>query len=438
VAEPAPAVLAPGMAAQIDHRAEEVLSHTGVPSASIAIVRDGRVVYAKAYGAARLDPWLKATPQTRYAIGSVSKEFTAAVLLMLAEDGKLSLDDPVGRYVSGLTDGDRITLRQLLDMTAGYQDFWPQDYVPPDMLKPVTAKAVEDRWAKIGLDYPAGSDWQYSNTAYLIAGQAAEKASGQPLWSLIDARILKPLGLRAANVDLAALKAPDARGYTRFALGPVRPAVKEGRGWLYAMGWLALTPSDLARWDISVMDRSLMKAASYDQMEADTPLSDGLFIKTDHDHRMFEHDGEVSGFLAENRIYPDQRSAIVVLTNADFGGADGTIADRIADLLFPAAPADTTSAARAMFDDLRAGRIDLGKLTANARAYFTPQAIHDFAAGLGPLGEPSGFTRTSNRLRGGMTSENYLVTYRNGTRLKIVRRAMPDGRVEQFMVSKVD
>ena len=144
----------------------------------------------------------------------------------------------------------------------------------------------------------------------------------------------------------------------------------------------------------------------------------------------------MSGYLANNRVYPDDRAAIVVLTNGDFGSAQTAIADRIANIVFP--DASDTAAARAIFDELRAGRIDRSKFTENGSAYFTEQAAADFASSLGALGEPESFVRNSKALRGGMTSEAYTVTYPDGRRLRIVMRALPDGRVEQFMVSRID
>jgi D-alanyl-D-alanine carboxypeptidase len=117
--------------AKIDAIAREVLSSTGVPSASIAIVQDAKITYVQAYGPARMDPPTPARPEMRYGIGSISKQFTAAAVLLLAEQGKLSLDDPVSRFVPNLTRGDEVTIRQILSHTSGYQDFWPQDYVPP-------------------------------------------------------------------------------------------------------------------------------------------------------------------------------------------------------------------------------------------------------------------------------------------------------------------
>ena len=134
----------------------------------------------------------------RYSIGSISKQFTAAALLMLQEQGKLSLDDKVGKYIPDLTRANEVTIRQLLSHTSGYQDYWPQDYVMPGMLKPVTAQQIMDTWAKKPLDFDPGTKWQYSNTNYVIAGAIAEKVAGMPLWQFLEQRIFKPLGMSSA------------------------------------------------------------------------------------------------------------------------------------------------------------------------------------------------------------------------------------------------
>ena len=123
---------------QVDQIARQVLESSGVPSASVAVVKDGALAYAHAYGNARLEPPTQAKAEMRYKIGSVSKQFTATAILMLAEEGKLSLDDPVSRFVPDLMRAKEVTIRQLLSHTSGYQDYWPQDYVPPFMLTPIT------------------------------------------------------------------------------------------------------------------------------------------------------------------------------------------------------------------------------------------------------------------------------------------------------------
>src|SRR6476619_4902750 len=151
-------LLALPLAAQdYDKLVTDVLAKSGAPSASVAIVRDGKIVFEHAYGNARLDPPTPATPQMRYSIGSISKQFTAAAILMLAEEGKLSLDDKVVRWLPELTRAKDVTIRELLSMTSGYQDFWPQDYVMPMMMKPVTPPEILKGWAQIPLDFEPGT-----------------------------------------------------------------------------------------------------------------------------------------------------------------------------------------------------------------------------------------------------------------------------------------
>ena len=145
---------------RVDSIVNGVLQSTGVPSASVGVVKDGVVLYANAYGSAKLEPRASATPDLRYAIGSISKQFTAVAALLLQQDGKLKLDDAVSKYIPGLTRGNDVTVRMLLSHTSGYQDFWPQDYVMPMMLKPTTPQAIADAWAKKPLDFEPGSRWQ--------------------------------------------------------------------------------------------------------------------------------------------------------------------------------------------------------------------------------------------------------------------------------------
>jgi len=158
---------------------QAVLDVTGAPSASIAVVRSGEIVYERAYGDGRVDPRTPATPSMRYAIGSVSKQFTATAVLLLDEEGKLSLDDKVAKWFPQLTGASEVSLRQLLSMTSGYQDYWPQDYVFSDMQRPATARTILQRWASTALDFAPGTKWQYSNTNYVIAAAIVERVTGR-------------------------------------------------------------------------------------------------------------------------------------------------------------------------------------------------------------------------------------------------------------------
>ena len=432
--------------AAIDKAATEVLAKTGAPSASIAVVKDGRIVYAHAYGLARIEPPLPATPEMRYSIGSISKQFTASAILMLAEEGKLSLDDKMARWFPDLTRASDVSIRELLSMTSGYQDFWPQDYVMPRMLEPVTAQEILNDWAKKPLDFEPGTKWQYSNTNYVIAGMIVEKVAGMPLLDFLQQRIFGPLHMTTVyNTDLSPLGADEPMRYMRYAIGPLRPAPKEGRGWMFAAGELAMTASDLAKWDISIIDQSILKPQSYKVLETEIELSSGvgthyalgIGVGMNDGRRVLSHGGEVSGFTATNTIYPDDRAAIVVQTNIDANGASGQIAQRIATLLFasndPAIPA-TTAQMQKIFEGLQHGQIDRSLFTSNANAYFDDQALKGFASSLGPLGTWQEFVQASQSLRGGMTLRRYRIRFPQKTVI-LTTFIMPDGKIEQYQIA---
>jgi D-alanyl-D-alanine carboxypeptidase len=433
------------MRSDIDNAVTRVLSFTGDPSASIAIVRDGRIAYARAYGSARLDPKTPATPGMRYSIGSISKQFTATAVLLLAERGKLSLDDKVGRWLPDLTRANDVSLRQVLSMTSGYQDYWPQDYVMPGMLLPTTARQIVDTWAKKPLDFEPGTKWQYSNTNYVIAGMIVEQVTGMSLVDFLRQEVFTPLHMQSvAIIDEGPLGPTDPQGYLRYALGPPRPAPKEGKGWLFAAGELAMTAHDLALWDISVIDQKVLEPASYRTQQTTLLLADGvatgygLGVDVDmvNGHRAISHGGEVSGFTAQNTIYPDDHAAVVVLTNLDATGASGQIATRIGDLLFAATDSATQRAvlqARQVFEGLQQGKIDRTLFSSNANAYFSEQAVADYAASLGPLGTPTDVQQVAQRLRGGMTYRAFRIRCEHGSVL-VSTFVLPDGTLEQFQV----
>ena len=432
---------------KIDKLAAEALAKTGVPSASVAVVTNGQIVYLKAYGDARLDPRTPATAEMRYSIGSISKQFTATAILMLQEQGKLSLDDKVARFIPDLTRAKEVTIRQLLSHTSGYQDYWPQDYVMPMMLQPITAQKILDLWARKPLDFDPGTKWQYSNTNYVIAGVIVEKASGMPLLELLSAKVFTPLGMKSViNIDQEKLGETDPTGYLRYALGPLRPSPKEGKGWLFAAGELAMPAQDLARWDISIMDQKLLKPSSYRDFETEvltrnglgTHYALGLSVGSDGGHRFLSHGGEVSGFTAENIVFPDERVAVAVLTNQDAAGAAGQIARGISPLLLategPATPRKVEQAQK-IFAGLQRGTIDRSLFTDNANSYFSELALKDFASGLGPLGTPQAFTQVSQGLRGGMTLRVYQIRFAQKS-LRAWTYEMPDGKLEQYQIAE--
>lgn len=432
----------------IDKAVADVLAATKAPSASIGIVKDKQIVYTKAYGSARLAPKTAAREDMRYKIGSNSKQIVASAMLLLAEQGKVSLDDRVARYLPGLTSAGEITVRQLLSHTAGYEDYYPLDYVTPEMARPKTPAGILDMWAKKPLNFDAGTKWQYSNTGYIVAGQIIEKVSGKPLYAVLKTLIFDPLGMRSViDADAERWSDADPVGYSTFALGPPRPVAAEGRGWLYAAGQLAMTPADLARWNIALMEGKLMKPASWKALTTEVVLANGsgsgyalgLGVSNQNGKRRWVHGGGTAGFVSANIALPDDGIAVTVLTNLDAPAA-GQIGAQIEAVLLRK-PEDkgagpSLELVKKIFAGLQNGELDRVALTADANAYFSEQAVSDFAASLKPLGTATEFSQTGMQLRGGMEHRSYAVRA-GGQKVSVSVYLTTEGKVAQFLVSPV-
>jgi D-alanyl-D-alanine carboxypeptidase len=427
-----------------DHIAA-ALKDSGAASVSVAIVQDGKLAYAKAFGQADLAGNRMADSNTRYAVGSISKQFTAAALLLLQEEGKLSLDDKVAKYFPDLTHADEITIRQLLTHTSGYEDYAPQDYLIPAWTKPTNSTALLGEWAKKPLNFDPGTRWQYSNTGYVVAAAIAEKVSGKTLVTFLREHIFSPLKMASAG-DCDERSPADATPYTRYAFGPARVVGREASGWYNGAGELCMNAPDLAKWDAAFLQHKILSPRSYEQFTREMDLKNG-----DHTHYalgltiadlrgipMFEHGGEVSGFLAINEVFPTRNGAVIALSNADGVSLTSPLADDLAKLVFlpeqrTEAKSDTESV-RSVLAGLQKGTIDPDRFTDNARSYFQ-KALPDFASSLSALGALKSLTFVNENLRGGMIHRSYRAQFEKKTaRLNIY--VMPDGRYEQLMVTE--
>jgi CubicO group peptidase (beta-lactamase class C family) len=276
-----------------------------------------------------------------------------------------------------------------------------------------------------------------------------ERVAGKKLVDFLKERIFTPLHMTTvADVDAGPLGPGDAGAYLRNGVGPLRPAPKEGPGWLGSAGELGMTPHDLALWDMSVINRGLLKPSSYATQQTDVLLANGVStgyglgvsVGTRDGRRRISHGGAVSGYTTSNEIYPDDRTAIVVCTNIYPGaaGAPGQIAGRIADVLFASTDAAAEAArakARRIYDGLVRGTIDRSLLTADANAYFSKDVLADYAASLRPLGAPTRFTQTGESLRGGMTIRSYRFTA-GRFELALTTMTLPDGRIDQYIIER--
>lgn len=438
--------LSPDQMQKIDEAARAALQATGVPGASVAIVQGGRIVAERAYGLASLDSKRALTPAMILPIGSVSKQFTASVILLLVQEGRLSLDDKVSKYLPELTQADDITVRMLLEHVSGYQDDQPEDYSVPQSAIPRTPQSLADEWGRKPLDFPPGTQWQYSNTGFTIAALIAQKAGGKPFFAQLQDGILNPLHLASA-IDFDALGLPKGApvGYEQYALELPHPGVPSAPGWSFGAGELAMTAHDLATWDISILNRSLLTPASYDAMETEGRLKNGhgtgyglgVFLGSHGTHRFIEHSGEEVGFVSENLLYPAERDAVVVLTNQDASRAASIIGRSVSQIAFgidAAATADPKAdQVLAICAGLAEGKLDRGLFNDAANSYFTPDAIKAYQASLQSLGMPLAIHERLNELRGGMKFRVYSLDFAKRT-VTVTVYEEPDGKLDQFLI----
>ena len=444
----AQAQLSPDLKSKVDTAVQQVLSTTGVPSAQVGVVQGGRIVYTAAFGKARLDPALEATASMHYPVGSISKQFTAACILLLVEDGKLTLDDPVSRWFPELTQAHDVTVRMLLSHTSGYSDYAPQDYTIPAWTRPIDPLALIHDWAEKPLDFPPGTKWQYSNTNFVLTALIIEKITGEPFWQFLDQRILKPLSLHdTLNLDTDRARL-EPEGYMRNALGPLRPAILEAPGWYLGDATLAMPVADLLRWDISLINQSLLKPESYTALETEVKTKSGegthygLAVQTGsiQGHRVISHSGEVGGFVAQNTVLPDDKIAVAVLTNQEASSAAGAAAQAILPLLLNStvntAASDAGAQVKAILAGLQNGKLDRRLSTSDGNFYFSAEAIGDFQTSLAPLGPITSVRQVHEYLRGGMTFRVFEVAFASKT-LHVTTYTMPGGLLEQFLVETI-
>jgi CubicO group peptidase (beta-lactamase class C family) len=430
---------------RINEKVRATLEAYAAPGLSVAVVEGGQLVFAKGFGKANIAKAQAVDTSTRYAVGSISKQFTAAAILLEQEKGRLSLDDKVSKYFPELTRADEVTIRELLSHTSGYEDYAPQDYIIPEWEKATTPRAIMGRWAKKPLNFAPGTRWQYSNTNYTIAGEILEKVSGEKLMPFLRKHILGPLGMTSAG-DCEVANPADATAYTRFALGPPRVVAREGAGWYFAAGELCMTPSDLAKWDIAFLEKRILSPKSYEEFTREVKLKDGkgthyalgLQIGEMQGTPTISHSGEVSGFLAINTLFPAKNLGIAVLTNEDGVGMFQTVSQEIASIILQdgnEAKDRQDAQVRSILEALQNGQVDRTLFTEDAKAYWTDESLADYKNSLAPLGRLLLLSRGNEQLRGGMTHLNYRAHFEHET-VGLNIYLMPDGKFEQYLVEE--
>lgn len=304
----------------LDSIARHAMADQSIPGLSVAIVKDGRVLLQRGWGTVdrRARP---ATATTEYQIASVSKQFTAAAVLRLAEQGRLSLDDPVTRYVDGLSSAYRgITIARLLNHTAGVPNF--TEFFR-EFRQPLAPSQVIDSLAIRPLLFEPGSGFHYSNSGYYLLGLVIERVTGQGYADYLDEQFFAPLGMRATHY-CGELSRAVPTGFVRSRGGKPVHALPWDPSVLYAAGSICSTVGDLARWEVALGEGRVLSAESYRRMTTPAPAPDptvrmaygyGMMVDTTDAGPYLHHDGAVSGFRAQVAWYPDEHLAVVVLMN---------------------------------------------------------------------------------------------------------------------------
>ncbi len=413
---------------------------------SVAIVKDGELVLAKGYGKRSLADGRAVGPDTLFAIGSVTKQFTCACLLLLAEDGKLSVRDPVAKYYPDLTRAKDITLLDLMNHVSGYPDYYPLDFVDRRMQQPIAEDELLRQYAGGKLDFEPGSNYSYSNTGFILLGRVVEKVSGRPFAEFLTQRILKPLGMEHTAYEPAAADPRLATGYASFALSDPEAIGPEAKGWIGAAGGIFSTPTDLAKWNLALISGKVLKPASYALMTSPRKLTDGrlsdygcgLQVRTQGGRELTVHTGAVSGFNAYNATVPGTRSAVIVFSNLE--GGLGSIPGDLLGLLLkvPATIPDiagppAADAAKVLLAQYQQGEVDRSRLSEEFNFFLTGERLAGAAARLKRFGSPTKADVLSRNERGGMEVTVTRLSFESGG-LRMLMYRQPDGKVEQFFV----
>jgi CubicO group peptidase (beta-lactamase class C family) len=312
-----------------------------IPGLSLLVARDGKIVRAQGYGLASVELQVPVKPETVFQSGSVGKQFTATGVMMLVEEGKIRLDDPVTKYLQGApATWQQVTISELLSHTAGFTDYpknfdFRKDYTEAQLLKIVEG---------IPLAFPPGTKWSYSNLGYLTLGIVIHQVTGEFYGDFLEERIFRPLGMNTTRIISEADIIPNRAAGYRLVRGEVK-----NQEWVSptlnttADGALYFSILDLAKWDAALYTEDLLRRSSLDQMWTVKKLKNGQpnsghygfgwTIENKSGHRVIGHDGAWQGFESDISRYVDDKLTVVVLANLDEADPEA-IADHVAKMYF--------------------------------------------------------------------------------------------------------
>jgi len=302
---------------------------------SVLVAQGGKVLLNKGYGSANLEWDIPDSPQTKFRLGSLTKQFTAAAILLLEERGKLRTDDLVTKYLPDApASWAKITLANLLTHTSGIPNFTSFPDYSTTQATPTTPEQLVARFRDKPLNFQPGEQWEYSNSGYVLLGYLLEKITGQRYQDFVRDNLFAPLGMTESGCDSrAAIILHRASGYSPGADGPVNAGYID-MSVPFSAGALYSTTEDLWRWEQGLFGGKVLTPASLKKMT--TPFKNdyayGLAVRTAHGYTVIEHGGGIEGFNTQLAYDPDRKLAVIVLGNLN-GGAPGEIAGELMSLL---------------------------------------------------------------------------------------------------------
>lgn len=321
----------------IDQYVQSEMKRQHIPGLALLVAREGRIVKAQGYGFANIELQVPVKPETVFQSGSVGKQFTATAVMMLVEEGKIRLDDPITNYFRDAPPSwSQVTVRELLSHTAGFTDYpdnfnFRKDYTEDQLFKVI---------AGIPLAFPPGTKYSYSNLGYATLGILIHRVTGKFYGDFLQEKIFQPLGMTATRVMSEADIIPNRAAGYRLVKGELKnqewvaPTVNTT-----ADGSLYFSILDLAKWDAALYTEKLLKRSSLEQMWTPAKLRNGepnsdhygfgWSIESVRGHRVLDHDGGWQGFETHISRYVDDKLTVVVLTNlgdADPGRITGHVA----------------------------------------------------------------------------------------------------------------
>lgn len=330
-----------GVATKVDDYVFAEMQVQKIPGVSLAVIKNGELVLARGYGFANVEHQVRVKPETIFQSGSVGKQFTATAVMMLVEEGKLSLDDKITKYFPDVPEAWRnITIRHMLTHTSGLGDY-PPDI---DMRRDYTEDDLVQRIKGVPLAFQPGEKWSYSNLAYVMLGVLIHKVSGKFYGDFLQERVFKPLDMSTARIISEADIVPNRAAGYRLVKGELK-----NQNWVSpalnttADGALYLTVYDMAKWDAALYTEKLLKRSSLEQMWTPVKLNDGKTypygfgwaVADVNGNRLIEHGGSWQGFKSQISRYVDDKLTVVVFANAAQANP-AKIAHAVAALFNPA------------------------------------------------------------------------------------------------------